>query len=145
MQDVEGKVAFITGGSSGIGRGIALAFGRAGMQVVISGRKQEHIDESLAEFAAAGLDISAVRLDVTDADAVEAAAEETVRRFGRVDVLVNNAGIGLTGPVMGATASDWDWLIDVNIKGVGNGLRAFVPRIQGGGQGTSSPRRRWPV
>jgi NAD(P)-dependent dehydrogenase (short-subunit alcohol dehydrogenase family) len=135
MQDVEGKVAFITGGSSGIGRGIALAFGRAGMQVVISGRKQEHIDESLAEFAAAGLDISAVRLDVTDAAAVEAAAEETVQRFGRVDVLVNNAGIGLTGPVMGATPSDWDWLIDVNIKGVGNGLRAFVPRIQAGGQG----------
>jgi NAD(P)-dependent dehydrogenase (short-subunit alcohol dehydrogenase family) len=135
MQDVEGKVAFITGGSSGIGRGIALAFARAGMQVVISGRKQEHIDESLAEFAAAGVEVTAVHLDVTDADAVEAAAEETVRRHGRVDVLVNNAGIGLTGPVMGATASDWDWLIDVNIKGVGNGIRSFVPRIQAHGGG----------
>jgi NAD(P)-dependent dehydrogenase (short-subunit alcohol dehydrogenase family) len=135
MQDVEGKVAFITGGSSGIGRGIALAFARAGMQVVISGRKQEHIDESLAEFAAAGVSVDTMRLDVTDAAAVEAAAEETVRRHGRVDVLVNNAGIGLTGPVMGATAQDWDWLIDVNIRGVGNGIRSFVPRIQEHGQG----------
>jgi NAD(P)-dependent dehydrogenase (short-subunit alcohol dehydrogenase family) len=135
MRDVDGKVAFVTGGSSGIGRGIALAFARAGMQVVISGRRQEHIDESLAEFAAAGVSVDAVRLDVTDAAAVDAAAAETVRRHGRVDVLVNNAGIGLTGPVMGATPSDWDWLIDVNIRGVGNGLRAFVPHIRAHGQG----------
>ena len=135
MQDVEGKVAFITGGSSGIGRGIALAFARAGMQVVISGRRQEFIDESLAEFAAAGVSVDSMRLDVTDADAVDAAAEETVRRHGRLDVLVNNAGIGLTGPVMGATARDWDWLIDVNIRGVGNGIRSFVPHIQAHGQG----------
>jgi NAD(P)-dependent dehydrogenase (short-subunit alcohol dehydrogenase family) len=135
MQDVEGKVAFVTGGSSGIGRGIALAFARAGMQVVISGRKQEHIDESLAEFAAAGVSVDTMRLDVTDAAAVEEAAAETVRRHGRVDVLVNNAGIGLTGPVMGATAQDWDWLIDVNIRGVGNGIRAFVPHIQAHGGG----------
>jgi NAD(P)-dependent dehydrogenase (short-subunit alcohol dehydrogenase family) len=135
MQDVEGKVAFVTGGSSGIGRGIALAFARAGMQVVISGRKQEHIHESLAEFAAAGVSVDTVRLDVTDAAAVEEAAAETVRRHGRVDVLVNNAGIGLTGPVMGATAQDWDWLIDVNIRGVGNGIRAFVPHIQAHGGG----------
>ena len=135
MQDVEGKVAFITGGSSGIGRGIGLAFARAGMQVVISGRKPEHIDETRAEFAAAGLDVTAVQLDVTNAEAVEEAAAETVQRFGRVDVLVNNAGIGLTGPVMGATATDWDWLIDVNIRGVGNGIRAFVPHMQRRGEG----------
>ncbi|MGY1842697.1 SDR family oxidoreductase [Modestobacter sp. SYSU DS0875] len=135
MQDVEGKVAFITGGSSGIGRGIGLALARAGMTVVISGRRQEHIDETTAEFAAAGLAVDAVQLDVTDAAAVEAAAATTVERHGRVDVLVNNAGIGLTGPVMGATASDWDWLIDVNIKGVGNGLRAFVPHIRAHGEG----------
>jgi NAD(P)-dependent dehydrogenase (short-subunit alcohol dehydrogenase family) len=135
MQDVEGKVAFITGGSSGIGRGIALAFARAGMRVVISGRRQEHIDETRAEAAAAGLTVDAVTLDVTDRDAVERAAEDTERRHGRVDVLVNNAGIGLTGPVMKATPADWDWLIDVNIKGVGHGIAAFVPRIQAHGQG----------
>ncbi|RBY82410.1 SDR family NAD(P)-dependent oxidoreductase [Geodermatophilus sp. TF02-6] len=135
MEDVEGRVAFVTGGSSGIGRGIALAFARAGMRVVISGRRQEHVDESLAEFAAAGLDVEAVLLDVTDRDAVERAAEDTERRFGRVDVLVNNAGIGLTGPIMAATPADWDWLLDVNVKGVGHGICAFVPRIQAHGEG----------
>jgi NAD(P)-dependent dehydrogenase (short-subunit alcohol dehydrogenase family) len=135
VREVEGKVAFITGGSSGIGRGIAIAFARAGMQVVISGRRQEHIDESLAQFAALGLDVAAVALDVTDRAAVERAAEETERRFGRVDVLVNNAGIGLAGPVAEATQGDWDWLIDVNIKGVAHGIQAFLPRIRAHGEG----------
>ncbi|MGY1638108.1 SDR family NAD(P)-dependent oxidoreductase [Geodermatophilus sp. SYSU D00742] len=135
MQDVQGKVAFITGGSSGIGRGIGLAFARAGMTVVISGRREEHIDQTRAEFADAGLEVDSVLLDVTDREAVERAAEETERRHGRVDVLVNNAGIGLTGPVMAATPADWDWLIDVNIKGVGNGIAAFVPRIRAHGEG----------
>jgi NAD(P)-dependent dehydrogenase (short-subunit alcohol dehydrogenase family) len=135
MREVEGRVAFITGGSSGIGRGIAVAFARAGMRVVISGRRQEHIDESLAQFAELGLDIAAVTLDVTDRAAVERAAEETERRFGRIDVLVNNAGIGLTGPVADATEGDWDWLIDVNIKGVAHGIQAFLPRIRAHGEG----------
>jgi NAD(P)-dependent dehydrogenase (short-subunit alcohol dehydrogenase family) len=135
MQDVEGKVAFITGGSSGIGRGIALAFARAGMQVVVTGRRQEHIDEAMAGFAAEGLDVQSMRLDVTDRDAVVRAADETERQYGRVDVLVNNAGIGLTGPVMKASPSDWDWIIDVNIRGVAYGIQAFVPKIQAHGQG----------
>lgn len=135
MREVAGRVAVITGGSSGIGRGIATAFARAGMRVVITGRRQEHIDESLAGFAAEGLDVEAMRLDVTDRAAVEAAAEEVERRFGKVHVLVNNAGIGLAGPVMDATEGDWDWLIDVNIKGVAHGLHAFVPRIRAHGEG----------
>jgi NAD(P)-dependent dehydrogenase (short-subunit alcohol dehydrogenase family) len=135
VEDVAGRVAFVTGGSSGIGRGIAVAFARAGMRVVISGRRQEHIDESLAQFAELGLDVEAVTLDVTDRAAVERAAEETERRFGAVHVLVNNAGIGLAGPVAAATEGDWDWLIDVNIKGVAHGIQAFLPRIRAHGQG----------
>jgi NAD(P)-dependent dehydrogenase (short-subunit alcohol dehydrogenase family) len=135
MEDVEGRVAFITGGSSGIGRGIAVAFARAGMHVVVSGRRQEHIDESLAQFAELGLGVEAVTLDVTDRAAVDRAAEETERRFGAVHVLVNNAGIGLAGPVADATEGDWDWLIDVNIKGVAHGIQAFLPRIRAHGEG----------
>jgi NAD(P)-dependent dehydrogenase (short-subunit alcohol dehydrogenase family) len=135
VQDVEGKVAFITGGSSGIGRGIALAFARAGMKVVVTGRRSQHLGESAALFAAEGLDVHAVQLDVTDRDAVFRAAEETERRFGRVHVLVNNAGIGLAGPVAQARQDDWDWVIDVNIKGVGHGLQAFLPRIRAHGEG----------
>jgi NAD(P)-dependent dehydrogenase (short-subunit alcohol dehydrogenase family) len=135
MQDVEGKVAFITGGSSGIGLGIALAFARAGMRVAVAGRRQQHLDESAALFAAEGLDVHGMLLDVTDQGAVERAAAVTERHFGRVHVLVNNAGIGLVGPVAQARQSDWDWVIDVNIKGVGHGLQAFLPRIRATGEG----------
>jgi NAD(P)-dependent dehydrogenase (short-subunit alcohol dehydrogenase family) len=135
VQDVEGRVAFITGGSSGIGRGIALAFARAGMKVVVTGLRRQHLDESAALFAAEGLEVRAVQLDVTDRDAVFRAAQETERRFGRVHVLVNNAGIGLAGPVAQARQDDWDWVIDVNLKGVGHALQAFLPRIRAHGEG----------
>ncbi|HUZ24981.1 MAG TPA: SDR family NAD(P)-dependent oxidoreductase [Streptosporangiaceae bacterium] len=135
MQEVNGKVAFITGGSSGIGLGIALAFARAGLHVVATGRRQEHLDSAAALFAAEGLDVHTMRLDVTDAEAVERAAAQTQQRFGKVHVLVNNAGIGLAGPVAQARQSDWDWVIDVNIKGVGHGLQAFLPRIRAHGEG----------
>jgi NAD(P)-dependent dehydrogenase (short-subunit alcohol dehydrogenase family) len=135
MKDVEGRVAFITGGSSGIGRGIALAFARAGMHVVATGRRPEHLEESAALFAAEGLDVVTVQLDVTDPAAVERAAAETQERFGLVHVLVNNAGIGIIGPVAQAREADWDWIIDVNIKGVAHGLQAFLPRIRAHGEG----------
>ncbi len=135
MENVEGKVAVVTGGSSGIGRGIALAFARAGMTVVVTGRRQDHLDETVSEFAARGLDVTPLRVDVTDLQAMTDAAADVERRFGRIDVLVNNAGIGLTGPVADASPSDWDWVIDVNIRGVGNGIQAFLPRIRAHGEG----------
>lgn len=150
MQDVNGKVAFITGGSSGIGKGIARAFARAGMQVVVTGRRPEHLKEADAEFSADGLAINTMQVDVTDLDAMERAADETERRFGKVHVLVNNAGIGLAGPVAQAKQSDWDWIIDVNIRGVGHGLQAFLPRIRAHGEGghivnTSSANALMPI
>jgi NAD(P)-dependent dehydrogenase (short-subunit alcohol dehydrogenase family) len=135
MKEVAGRVAFITGGCSGIGLGIALAFAKAGLHVVATSRRQPHLDEAAALFAAAGLDVQVRQLDVTDADAVERAAAETEHRYGRVHVLVNNAGIGIIGPVAQAKQDDWDWIIDVNIKGVAHGLQAFLPRIRAHGEG----------
>ncbi|GAA3765870.1 hypothetical protein GCM10022240_17950 [Microbacterium kribbense] len=135
MESVDGKVAVITGGSSGIGRGIALACAHAGMKVVVTGRSQTHLADTQAVFAEHGLDVHAMSVDVTDLAAMHAAADEIMQRFGRIDVLVNNAGIGLTGPVASATPSDWDWVIDVNIKGVGNGIQAFLPKIRARGEG----------
>jgi len=120
MDDVAGRVAVVTGGSTGIGRGIAGALARAGATVVITARGRDRLDAAV---------------DVTDLDAMREAAAEVDRRFGRVDVLVANAGIGLTGPVADATPSDWDWVIDVNIRGVGNGIQAFLPAIRRGGRG----------
>lgn len=135
MRDVTGKFVVVTGGTSGIGRGIALAFARAGAVVAVTGRRAEHIAETRDEFAAEGLEVDAHSVDVTDRDAMRALADEVVARRGRVDVLVNNAGIGLTGPVASASADDWDWLIDVNVRGVGNGILAFLPAIQAHGGG----------
>ncbi|WP_165367989.1 SDR family NAD(P)-dependent oxidoreductase [Phytoactinopolyspora endophytica] len=135
MEDVENKVAVITGGSSGIGRGIALAFARAGMRVVVTGRREAHLLQTEEVFAGQGLAVDALQVDVTDSDAMHAAADEIERDHGRVDVLVNNAGIGLTGPVADASPSDWDWLIDVNIRGVGHGIQAFLPKIRAHGDG----------
>lgn len=135
MDDVAGKVAVVTGGSSGIGRGIALAFARAGMRVVVTGRRAEHLDETSAVFRDAGLEVRALSVDVTDLAAMRAAADEIEAEFGRVDVLVNNAGIGLSGPVADATPDDWAWIIDVNIRGVGNGIQAFLPKIRAHGEG----------
>jgi len=135
MDDVNGRVAVITGGTSGIGRGIALAFARAGMRVVVTGRRPEHLEETATVFAADGLEIDTMQVDVTDLSAMRAAADEVEARHGRVDVLVNNAGIGLTGPVVDATADDWNWVIDVNIRGVGNGIQTFLPKIRAHGDG----------
>lgn len=135
MDDITGKVTVITGGSSGIGRGIARAFARAGARVVVTGRSAEHLRETVEEFADAGLEVTTMGVDVTDLAAMRAAADEVERAFGRVDVLINNAGIGLTGPVADATSTDWDWVIDVNLRGVGNGIQAFLPKIRAHGEG----------
>src|SRR5215472_16923535 len=118
------------GERGGGGRG-----GGAGMCVVATGRRPQHLEESAALFAAESLDIVTMQLDVTDAAAVERAAAETNERFGRVHVLVNNAGIGIIGPVAQARQADWDWIIDVNIKGVAHGLQAFLPLIRAHGEG----------
>lgn len=135
MNDVENKVVVVTGGTSGIGRGIALAFARAGALVTVTGRREEHLAETEREFAAAHLPVELARVDVTDRDAMLRLAEEVGEQRGGVDILVNNAGIGLTGPVSDASASDWDWLVDVNIRGVGNGILAFLPQIRAHGRG----------
>ncbi|MGN6454227.1 MAG: SDR family NAD(P)-dependent oxidoreductase, partial [Steroidobacteraceae bacterium] len=137
MKDVRGKVAFITGGASGIGLGIAGAFIDAGMRVVLADLRQDHIDQALAEFTGRGQarSVHAIRLDVTDRAAKAAAADETERVFGKVHVLVNNAGVGITGPFAGITYADWDFGLAVNLGGVINGLQTFLPRIRAHGEG----------
>jgi NAD(P)-dependent dehydrogenase (short-subunit alcohol dehydrogenase family) len=137
MKDLRGKVAFITGGASGIGLGIAGAFVAAGMKVVLADLRQDHIDAALATFTRAGQagSVHAIRVDVTDRAAMAAAAVETERVFGKIHVLVNNAGIGIQGPFNGVTYEDWDFGLAVNLGGVVNGLQTFLPRIRAHGEG----------
>ncbi len=135
MKDVAGKVAFITGGDSGIGLGIARAFKAAGMKVVITYRSKTHLDDALQALGSDPASVHAINLDVTDRAAMEKAAAETVEKFGKVHVLVNNAGVGVLGGLATASYEDWDWAMGVNAGGVFNGIRNFLPRIKAQGEG----------
>lgn len=137
MQHLDGKVAFITGGASGIGLGIAAAFTDAGMKVVLADLRRDHIESALQHFEQRGQsgNVHAIRLDVTDRAAMAAAADETERLFGKVHVVVNNAGVGIQGPFGGITFADWDFGLAVNLGGVINGIQTFLPRIRAHGDG----------
>jgi NAD(P)-dependent dehydrogenase (short-subunit alcohol dehydrogenase family) len=137
MKDLRGKVAFITGGASGIGLGIAGAFVAAGMKAVLADLRADHLEEALATFARTGQSdsVHGIRVDVTDRPAMAAAADETERIFGKVHVVVNNAGIGIQGPFKGITYEDWDFGLAVNLGGVINGLQTFLPKIRAHGEG----------
>jgi NAD(P)-dependent dehydrogenase (short-subunit alcohol dehydrogenase family) len=133
MRDLTGKVAFITGGASGVGFGMAQAFSAAGMSVVIADIRQDHLDEAMKSFSDAR--VHPIRVDVTDRKAMARAADETERVFGKVHILCNNAGINLFNDIGSASYDDWDWILGVNLGGVVNGVQTFVPRIKAHGEG----------
>lgn len=137
MEAVDGKVAFITGGASGIGLGLAKVLVNAGMKVVMADVRQDHLDEAQAFFAAhnQATSVRALRLDVTDREAFARAADEAENAFGKVHLLVNNAGMGIGGPAKLARYDDWDWGLGVMIGGVVNGIVTFLPRILSHGEG----------
>lgn len=135
LADVTGKTAFVTGGSSGIGLGIARTLSAAGMKVVFTYRNAKHRDAALQSFPAGNPGVFALQLDTTDRDAMPRAADEAEARFGPVHLLVNNAGIGLPALLSNVSWQDWDWAMDVNLNGVFNGVRTFLPRMLAHGQG----------
>ena len=134
MKELEGKVAFITGASSGIGLGISKALSDAGAAIVLGYRQERRLAEALEALAAAP-NIHPVRLDVTDRAGFQRAADEAEARFGKVHILVNCAGVNLFGPMDLATHDDWDWVIGVNLGGAINSLIAVLPRIKAHGEG----------
>ena len=135
MKDVAGKVAFITGGNSGIGLGIARAFVAAGMKVAITYRTQANLDEAMTYFEKDKDRVYAVNVDVTDRAALEKAADDVIKHFGKVHVVVANAGVAAGGGgISKASYDDWDWGMSVNLNGVFNTIHAFLPRIQSHGE-----------
>jgi len=136
MKQVEGKVAFITGGASGIGFGIAQAFLRSGMKVIIADVLQERLDEA-ARILAQGTnrDFHVIKVDVTDRAMMAEAAAEAERAFGKVHVLCNNAGVYGNLPIETASYADWDWVLGVNLGGVINGIVSFLPKMIAHGEG----------
>jgi len=135
IKETQGKTVFITGGASGIGFGMAHAFGRAGMNVVVA-----DIDKDVTRKAAEMLtrdQIKAVPVvcDVGIRSQVQRAALDAVAAFGKIHVVCNNAGVGAGGAFGTISEGDWDWIIDVNLKGVVYGTETFVPLIKSHGEG----------
>ena len=135
MKDVQGKVAFITGAASGMGLAMARSFSAAGMKVALADIEARALAETGDEFSASNREFMTLQVDVTDRDAMEQAAAATVERFGKVHVLVNNAGVGVGGKLSDMSYNDWDWVMGVNLDGVINGLQSFVERIKSHGEG----------
>jgi NAD(P)-dependent dehydrogenase (short-subunit alcohol dehydrogenase family) len=134
--ELHGKVALITGGTTGIGRDTAVLFAKQGAQVVITGRREAEGNETIQLVKAAGGDGIFVKGDVAKAADVQSFVQKTVEKYGRLDVAFNNAGIeGRWQPLFDWTEEEFDQLIDINVKGVWLSLKYEIPQMlrQGGG------------
>ncbi len=126
---IASKVIIVTGASSGIGRAAALAFAAAGAKVALIARSTPQLDDTVADLRARGSDCVGVTCDVTDRDQVAAMTSAVLERWGRIDVLVNNAGIGAHGPFLQTPPSDFERIIRVNLFGVANCTSAVLPAM----------------
>jgi len=127
MQGFKDKVAVITGAASGIGRGIAERCAQEGMKLVLADVEATALAQTEQELQSTGATTIAVRTDVSKAKDVEELAQKTLRAFGAVHLLVNNAGVGGGTTIWDSTLADWEWVLGVNLWGVIHGVRTFVP------------------
>lgn len=131
MNDVDGKVAVVTGSGGGIGRALVQRFTAEGMKAVVSDINPQLVEQTTAELRAAGREVIGVVTDVSDLASVEALRDAALEAFGAVHLLCNNAGIGSgsEGAFWEHHVNDWRWSLDVNVMGVVNGINAFVPTM----------------
>jgi NAD(P)-dependent dehydrogenase (short-subunit alcohol dehydrogenase family) len=130
MDKLEGKIAAITGGGSGIGRALAGQLAPLGCHMALIDVNQGRLDEVAAACARNGLKITTHVADVRDRDRMKTLADEVVKAHGGVQILVNNAGVTAWGPFEGMSFEDFDWVLDVNLKGVINGCKFFLPYLR---------------
>jgi NAD(P)-dependent dehydrogenase (short-subunit alcohol dehydrogenase family) len=135
MKELRDKVAFITGGASGLGLGMAKAFGREGMKVVIADIEEAALQRAVQELRDSQVRAEGVLCDVSSRGALREAALKTIAMFGKVHVVCNNAGVAAGGPIGTVAERDWDWVMDVNLMGVVYGTEVFVPLIESHGEG----------
>jgi NAD(P)-dependent dehydrogenase (short-subunit alcohol dehydrogenase family) len=128
-EELRGKVALVTGASSGIGRATALRFAEEGAQIVLVGREREALSQVASEIDARGGESFCIVADVTKEEDAERVVRETIDDFGVLDVLVNAAGILANGTIETTTLSDWDAMLDVNLRAVFNMMRLSVPHL----------------
>ena len=135
MDDFAGKVAVITGGASGIGLATARRLAAEGCRLVLADVETARLAAATADLRAGGTEVEAVACDVRHLEQVQAVADAAWGRFGSVDVVFNNAGVALAGPVWTMRHDDWRWVIDVDLWGPVHGVEAFVARMVEQGTG----------
>jgi len=135
MEDLQGKVAVITGGASGIGRAVAEKAAAEGMRIVIGDIEEGPLKEAEGELTGRGAEAIGVVTDVSDAASVRELRDRALERFGAVHLVHNNAGIGTGGPIWDFSEEDWRWIIGVNQWGVIHGIATFVPLLMEQGEG----------
>lgn len=126
MKEISGNTAFVTGGASGIGRGMAQALLESGARVAIADLRPDHLAEARE---ALGSEAIFLQVDVCDRAALAAAADQAEEALGPVQIVCNNAGVGVLGNIRQTTYADWDWTLSVNLGGVINGVQTFLPRM----------------
>lgn len=135
MKDLAGKTAFVTGAASGIGFGIASALAQAGVKVMLCDIEEAALAAALEKLKATNADVDGVRADISLRSELAAAAETTIARYGKVHILVNNAGVGGGGPYGMWSEAAWDWTLGVNLRAVIWGIEIFGPLIERHGEG----------
>ena len=135
MKDLEGKVAFVTGAASGIGLAITQTLAQSGVKVMMCDIEKEALDAAVSALRQTNADVEGVVADVSLKDQLQAAADATMERFGKVHILVNNAGVGGGGSYDTWSQSGWDWTMSVNVMSVVYGVEIFGPLLEAHGEG----------
>lgn len=135
MDNINDRIVLVTGASSGIGEATARVLAERGATVVLGARRTDRLEALVADITARGGKAVARALDVTRRDDMQAFADDALARFGRIDVLVNNAGVMPLAPLSALKTDEWDTMIDVNIRGVLHGIAAVLPAMERQGHG----------
>jgi NAD(P)-dependent dehydrogenase (short-subunit alcohol dehydrogenase family) len=135
MDDLAGKVAFVTGGASGIGLGLAQRFASEGAKVVLADIEVDALKKAEESLRADGAEVIGVQCDVSNSESVKAASARAIEAFEKIHILCNNAGVAPSGAMDETTPEDWKWCLGVNLLGVVHGVQSIVPLIKQHGEG----------
>lgn len=129
MKDLNGKVAVITGGASGLGKAFAEKFGSAGMKLALADVEAPVLEETVANLRSTGIDVIGIPCDVSNAESVKNFSDSVFSEFGGAHLLCLNAGVAATGPIVESSLEEWKWVLGVNLYGIIHGLDAFLPQL----------------